>query len=212
MVLMNQTDRVDQVCHGRRNGAFPRSLLCLTPRHVVSPASSKVASNYNKQADSTLAHLKRPTFSPCLHPLARASPAPRSPRPPPRSPWASSSLTPVRRRGDAVPCLVCSLSRRADSADKSVRDRAVQSLVAFLSRGGDAEGSSSGYVRLEESEMSKLWKGLFYCERSEAEPPADRTELIGLIRLLDVGQAAGAASARDGSGGAATANPPQRGG
>lgn len=77
----------------------------------------------------------------------------------------------------ATPSLADESAPRADSVDKKVRDRAVQSLVAFLSRGGDAEGSSSGYVRLEESEMSKLWKGLFYCERSEAKRSADRNEL-----------------------------------
>lgn len=47
--------------------------------------------------------------------------------------------------------------------DKKVRDKAVASLVAFLSQGGDTEGSSSTYVNLEDKEMAKLWKGLFYC-------------------------------------------------
>lgn len=51
--------------------------------------------------------------------------------------------------------------------DKAVRDRAVQGLAAFLSRGTyvDEESgeSSTGYVPLSDSEMAKLWKGLFYC-------------------------------------------------
>lgn len=47
--------------------------------------------------------------------------------------------------------------------DKKVRDKAVTSLVNFLSQGGDTEGSSSSYVNLEDKEMAKLWKGLFYC-------------------------------------------------
>lgn len=56
------------------------------------------------------------------------------------------------------------------STDKVVRDQAVANLSAFLSRGGvsedgddDMEAGSSGYVRLSDSEMAKLWKGLFYC-------------------------------------------------
>lgn len=56
--------------------------------------------------------------------------------------------------------------------DKKVRDRAVQNLAAFLSRGaGQSESDDmvddvggSEYVQLEEGEMAKLWKGLFYCE------------------------------------------------
>ncbi len=52
-------------------------------------------------------------------------------------------------------------------ADKKVRDRAINSLVAFLSRGADIDGGeaegSNGYVRLSGGEMAKLWKGLFYC-------------------------------------------------
>ena len=51
--------------------------------------------------------------------------------------------------------------------DKAVRDRAVQGLVAFLSRGTyvDEESgeSSTGYIPLSDKEMAKLWKGLFYC-------------------------------------------------
>ena len=43
----------------------------------------------------------------------------------------------------------------------------MDSLVAFLSRGSfvdEASGeSSTGYTPLSDSEMAKLWKGLFYC-------------------------------------------------
>jgi ribosomal RNA-processing protein 1 len=48
--------------------------------------------------------------------------------------------------------------------DKAVRDQAVRNLTAFLSAGGEGEEEASGYTRLEDKEMAKLWKGLFYCE------------------------------------------------
>lgn len=43
----------------------------------------------------------------------------------------------------------------------------MRNLTAFLSRGGqgdDDEEGPSGYTRLSDGEMAKLWKGLFYCE------------------------------------------------
>jgi ribosomal RNA-processing protein 1 len=46
--------------------------------------------------------------------------------------------------------------------DKKIRDRAVQSLIAFVNQ-GDISTFSSGYVQLDTMEMDKLWKGLFYC-------------------------------------------------
>jgi hypothetical protein len=85
------------------------------------------------------------------------------------------------------------------SEDKAVRDRAVRSLVAFVSRGGgipsagddialeeQPEAESSSYVRLDEAEMAKLWKGLFYCELKSRQPAAKGRRLTG--RFLDVGQ------------------------
>lgn len=39
-------------------------------------------------------------------------------------------------------------------------------LVAFLSRGSG--GESSTFVKLEDAEMAKLWKGLFYCTFRDA--------------------------------------------
>jgi ribosomal RNA-processing protein 1 len=59
-------------------------------------------------------------------------------------------------------------SRTDATIDKAVRDHAIQNLAAFVSRGGDDQASSSGYVPLVESEMAKLWKGLFYCESAGA--------------------------------------------
>lgn len=59
-------------------------------------------------------------------------------------------------------------SRTDAMTDKAVRDHAIQNLAAFVSRGGDDQASSSGYVPLVESEMAKLWKGLFYCESESA--------------------------------------------
>lgn len=89
----------------------------------------------------------------------------------------------------------------ADLSDKAVRDRAIRSLVAFVSRGGGAattlgsgedidleapaqEAESSSYVRLEDAEMAKLWKGLFYCELRETDPWCVKLT----CRFLDVGQ------------------------
>ena len=52
---------------------------------------------------------------------------------------------------------------RLTEVDKKVRDQAIRNLTAFVSR-GDAESSESGgYTPLSDDEMSKLWKGLFYC-------------------------------------------------
>lgn len=48
------------------------------------------------------------------------------------------------------------------SAEKSVRDKAIQKLAAFLSRAD--EGEEGGGGRLSPKEMQKLWKGLFYCK------------------------------------------------
>lgn len=43
-----------------------------------------------------------------------------------------------------------------------MRDSAIRSLEAFLSRGSGDEGDA--YEPLSDAEMAKLWKGLFYCE------------------------------------------------
>ncbi|WVQ95804.1 hypothetical protein IAU59_002903 [Kwoniella sp. CBS 9459] len=83
---------------------------------------------------------------------------------------------------------VMPLGKQLAHTDKKVRDRAVASLVAFLSQGGDTEGESSSYVRLSESEMAKLWKGLFYCFWMSDKPlvqqalAADLAELLLLIQ------------------------------
>lgn len=47
--------------------------------------------------------------------------------------------------------------------DKAVRDGAVRNLRAFLSRGETDGGESSTFTRINDAEMAKLWKGLFYC-------------------------------------------------
>jgi hypothetical protein len=71
--------------------------------------------------------------------------------------------------------------------DKRVRDNAIANLAAFLSRSNDPEGSSSA-VLLTDSEMAKLWKGVFYCEAFNM-----KSVLLIQNRLLDVRQASCAA-------------------
>lgn len=46
-----------------------------------------------------------------------------------------------------------------------MRDQAVRNLEAFLSRGSGEAGGA--YEPLSDSEMAKLWKGLFYCAYSD---------------------------------------------
>lgn len=62
------------------------------------------------------------------------------------------------------------LGKQLAHTDKKVRDRAIASLIAFLSAGDQTSGTDdengagpSGYKPLVENEMDKLWKGLFYC-------------------------------------------------
>ncbi|WWC65846.1 uncharacterized protein I303_108468 [Kwoniella dejecticola CBS 10117] len=76
------------------------------------------------------------------------------------------------------------LGKQLAHTDKKVRDRAVANLVAFLSQGGDTEGTSSKYVRLEEAEMSKLWKGLFYCFWMSDKPLVQQALAADLAELL----------------------------
>jgi len=51
------------------------------------------------------------------------------------------------------------------STEKVIRDAAIKQLAAFLSQADDGEGGGGG-GRLDEAEMRKLWKGLFYCASS----------------------------------------------
>ena len=70
---------------------------------------------------------------------------------------------------------------RADcwGVDKKVRDQAIRNLTAFVSR-GDAESSESGgYTPLSDAEMSKLWKGLFYCTCEPSLSPLPSGALRG---------------------------------
>ncbi|WVO17229.1 hypothetical protein L204_104921 [Cryptococcus depauperatus] len=76
------------------------------------------------------------------------------------------------------------LGKQLAHTDKKVRDKAVESLVAFLSQGGDAEGKSSTYVKLEEKEMSKLWKGLFYCFWMSDKPLVQQRLAADLAELV----------------------------
>lgn len=55
------------------------------------------------------------------------------------------------------------------STEKVVRDAAIKQLAAFLS-GQDDDGSGAG-GSLDEAEMRKLWKGLFYCALLLPSPP-----------------------------------------
>ncbi|WVR08021.1 hypothetical protein IAU60_005065 [Kwoniella sp. DSM 27419] len=76
------------------------------------------------------------------------------------------------------------LGKQLAHTDKKVRDRAVASLIAFLSQGGDTEGESSSYVRLSEAEMAKLWKGLFYCFWMSDKPLVQQALASDLAELL----------------------------
>ncbi|KAL7425167.1 hypothetical protein Q5752_000855 [Cryptotrichosporon argae] len=75
------------------------------------------------------------------------------------------------------------LGKQLAHTDKKVRDQAVRNLAAFLSRGaGEAEGS--GYVRLSDAEMAKLWKGLFYCFWMSDKPLVQQALATELSSLL----------------------------
>ncbi|WWD20320.1 hypothetical protein CI109_104796 [Kwoniella shandongensis] len=76
------------------------------------------------------------------------------------------------------------LGKQLAHTDKKVRDRAVASLIAFLSQGGDTEGESSNYVRLSDAEMAKLWKGLFYCFWMSDKPLVQQALAADLAELL----------------------------
>ncbi|KAL1405072.1 hypothetical protein Q8F55_008695 [Vanrija albida] len=67
--------------------------------------------------------------------------------------------------------------------DKKVRDAAIANLRAFLSRGGD-DGTTSTYTRLEDAEMAKLWKGLFYCFWMSDKPLVQQGLASELSNLL----------------------------
>ncbi|KAE8541763.1 hypothetical protein D1P53_001936 [Cryptococcus gattii VGV] len=85
---------------------------------------------------------------------------------------------------DDKPQAVLPLGKQLAHTDKKVRDKAVASLVAFLSQGGDTEGSSSTYVNLEDKEMAKLWKGLFYCFWMSDKPLIQQGLAAELAELL----------------------------
>ncbi|WVQ78924.1 hypothetical protein IAT38_001016 [Cryptococcus sp. DSM 104549] len=93
-----------------------------------------------------------------------------------------------KSRAQAVPEekaeAVMPLGKQLAHTDKKVRDRAVESLIAFLSQGGDVEGESSSYVRLGDAEMAKLWKGLFYCFWMSDKPLVQQRLAADLAELL----------------------------
>ncbi|TXT04365.1 hypothetical protein VHUM_04132 [Vanrija humicola] len=68
--------------------------------------------------------------------------------------------------------------------DKKVRDAAIANLRAFVSRGGDDDSTSSTYTRLEDAEMAKLWKGLFYCFWMSDKPLVQQGLASELSNLL----------------------------
>ncbi|KAK4686819.1 ribosomal RNA-processing protein 1, partial [Tremellales sp. Uapishka_1] len=78
---------------------------------------------------------------------------------------------------------VLPLGKQLAHTDKKIRDRAVENLAAFLSRGGES-GESSTYVNLSESEMAKLWKGLFYCFWMSDKPLIQQSLASDLASLL----------------------------
>ncbi|BEJ16512.1 hypothetical protein CspHIS471_0511170 [Cutaneotrichosporon sp. HIS471] len=72
--------------------------------------------------------------------------------------------------------------------DKSVRDLAVRNLTAFLSAGGEGDEGEGGYTRIEDKEMAKLWKGLFYCFWMSDKPLVQQalaTELADLLLRIN---------------------------
>jgi hypothetical protein len=58
---------------------------------------------------------------------------------------------------------------RTNLVDKKVRDQAIRNLTAFVSKGDAESSSASRYSPLSDAEMSKLWKGLFYCRSISRE-------------------------------------------
>ncbi|WRT69712.1 uncharacterized protein IL334_006702 [Kwoniella shivajii] len=76
------------------------------------------------------------------------------------------------------------LGKQLAHTDKKIRDRAIANLVAFLSQAGDTEGESSSYVRLDDLEMAKLWKGLFYCFWMSDKPLVQQALAGDLAELL----------------------------
>ncbi|WVW86912.1 hypothetical protein I302_108967 [Kwoniella bestiolae CBS 10118] len=85
---------------------------------------------------------------------------------------------------DSKPEAAMPLGKQLAHTDKKVRDRAIAGLVAFLSQGGDTEGESSSYVRLDDAEMAKLWKGLFYCFWMSDKPLVQQALAADLAELL----------------------------
>ncbi|WWC92815.1 uncharacterized protein L201_007774 [Kwoniella dendrophila CBS 6074] len=85
---------------------------------------------------------------------------------------------------DSKPQAAMPLGKQLAHTDKKVRDRAIANLVAFLSQGGDTEGQSSSYVRLDDAEMAKLWKGLFYCFWMSDKPLVQQALAADLAELL----------------------------
>ncbi|KAI5121317.1 hypothetical protein M0805_003784 [Coniferiporia weirii] len=68
------------------------------------------------------------------------------------------------------------LARFLASTDKSTRDKAVKSLATFL--------SSPDHDSLSELEMSKLWKGIFYCYWMSDKPLVQQALSGELAELL----------------------------
>ncbi|ORY34723.1 nucleolar protein,Nop52-domain-containing protein [Naematelia encephala] len=79
------------------------------------------------------------------------------------------------------------LGKQLAHTDKQVRDRAIASLVAFVSAGAQDGGpstSSAGYTPLAEGEMDKLWKGLFYCFWMSDKPLVQQSLASDLAELV----------------------------
>ncbi|VDC01952.1 unnamed protein product [Peniophora sp. CBMAI 1063] len=77
------------------------------------------------------------------------------------------------------------LGKYLSSTEKSIRDKAIQSLAAFLSEPANA--------RMSPGEMAKLWKGVFYCFWMSDKPLVQQalaSELAGLLLAIDSTDAA----------------------
>lgn len=77
------------------------------------------------------------------------------------------------------------LGKYLASTEKKTRDGAIKSLANFLAQ--------SNREPLNDEEMAKLWKGIFYCESTRCRDKYEGLSFDLFCRLLDVGQTTSAA-------------------
>ncbi|WFD20930.1 hypothetical protein MCAP1_003185 [Malassezia caprae] len=71
------------------------------------------------------------------------------------------------------------LGKYLASTEKRVRDRAIRSLAAFVLKSAEETGLS-----LEATELSKLWKGIFYCFWMSDKPLVQQELALELANLV----------------------------